>query len=124
MVTSNNFGSFGAFQPNEFFNQFDNDFFNQNPSIGGFDNFEDFLEEEPNIAFQGALNQANLPFNQRETAQRQRQDIFNRFQGLQRFDPSLRFTDLIGNFNFQRERFRTPLGQRGEQQRPRTSFVR
>jgi len=113
--------AFGQFQPNDFFNQFGTDFFSGTPSLFG---FEDFLEEEPNIAFQGALGRANLPFSQREQFQRQRQDIFNRFQGVQRFDPSQRFTPFIDAFDFNRERFRTPLGQRGESFQPRTTFVR
>jgi hypothetical protein len=115
---------FGAFQPNTFFNQFDQNFFDK-PS--GFPGFEDFLEEEPDIAFQGAVNKANMPFNQRQAAQKQRQEIFNRFQGLQRFDPKLRFTEYMDAFDFGRERFRTPLSQRGEGGRtfsPRASFVR
>ena len=68
-----------------------------------------------------------MPFNQRQTAQKQREEIFNRFQGLQRFDPKLRFTEYIDAFDFGRDRFRTPLGQRGEIGRtfnPRASFVR
>ena len=112
--------AFQGFQTDPFFNQFDQDFFSGETSNA----FFDFLEEEPNIAFQGALGRANLPFSQREQFQRQRQDIFNRFQGLQRFDPNLRFTNFIDAFNFNRERFRTPLGQRGEGFTPRTSFVR
>jgi hypothetical protein len=114
---------FGAFQTDPFFNQFDTGFFN-NPTSQDFSNF---LEEEPNLAFQGAVNRANMPFNQRQAAQKQRQEIFNRFQGLQRFDPKLRFTEYIDAFDFGRERFRTPLGQRGEGRsnfNPRTSFIR
>ena len=118
------FGSFGAFQPDNYFDQFKDSFFSQSPSMSG---FSDILEEEPNLAFQGAVNRANMPFNQRQAAQKQRQEIFNRFQGLQRFDPKLRFTEYIDAFAFGRERFRTPLGQRGEGRsnfNPRTSFIR
>tara|TARA_R110002033_G_scaffold92640_1_gene142057 strand:+ start:515 stop:886 length:372 start_codon:yes stop_codon:yes gene_type:complete len=118
------FGSFGAFQPDNYFDQFKDSFFSQSPSMSG---FSDILEEEPNLAFQGAVNKANMPFNHRQAAQKQRQEIFNRFQGLQRFDPKLRFTEYIDAFDFGRERFRTPLGQRGEGRsnfNPRTSFIR
>tara|TARA_R110001592_G_C12667762_1_gene703180 strand:+ start:106 stop:477 length:372 start_codon:yes stop_codon:yes gene_type:complete len=118
------FGSFGAFQPDNYFDQFKDSFFSQSPSMSG---FSDILEEEPNLAFQGAVNRANMPFNQRQAAQKQRQEIFNRFQGLQRFDPKLRFTEYMDAFDFGRERFRTPLSQREEGGRtfsPRASFVR
>jgi len=113
---------FSGFQTDPFFDQFQGDFFSGTPFAQS-DVFSDFLEEEPNLAFQGALNQQNLPFSHRQQLQQQRQDIFNKFQGLQRFDPSLRFTPFIENFNFGRERFRTPLNQRQEGT-PRTSFIR
>ena len=113
--------AFGAFQPNSFFDQFDNDFFSQASPFAGFD---DFLEEDEglNLSFQGALNRSNLPSSQRKKAQEQRQDIFSQFQGLQRFDPTQRFTPFIENFDFRRNQFQTPLG--GGRTSPRTSFIR
>ena len=118
---------FSGFQTDPFFDQFGGDFFS-NP-IDDIDNsFADFFEEEPEIPFQGALQKANLPFNQRQTFKNKRQEIFNQFQGLLRFDPTLRFTNLIDAFDFNRESFRTPPGQRvgggTSQFRPPTTFGR
>lgn len=71
--------------------------------------FADFVETEPEIPYQGALSRANLTPNQLRTFRGQRQNIFNQF--LSQLDeqmragqmPSARFSDFIGDFNFQRE---------------------
>lgn len=120
--------AFSGFQTDPFFNQFRGNPGGFNTGSSTFPGFEDFLEEGDegrNLAFQGALSQANLPFNQLQAAQRRRESIFNQFRGQQRFNPSLRLAPFLDAFNFQRDLFRTPLGQRGtEQSQPRTTFRR
>jgi len=68
--------------------------------------FADFLEQEPQIPFQGALQRAQLNPNQRDFFRNQFSDIFGQFQGLldqqirAGLTPDLRFADFVGNFDF------------------------
>ena len=65
--------------------------------------FIDFLEEEPNLAFQSALQRGNLTPNQLQFFQNQRGQFTDRFEGLlgqqiqQGQLPNLRFNDFINN---------------------------
>jgi hypothetical protein len=96
--------------------------------------FADILETEPDIPFQGALQRGNLTPNQMRQFQNQRGEVFRQFQGLldqqirAGLTPDLRFADFMGNFNFGREAFRTPPGQRvgggTSQFAPKTTFIR
>lgn len=95
--------------------------------------FQDFLEEEPNLAFQSALQRGNLTPNQLQFFQSQRNNIFDRFEGLlgqqiqQGELPNLRFNDFINDFDFNREFQLTPQSQRpgsGNRLNPRTTFLR
>lgn len=107
----------------------------QQQSQGGnpFNPFLDFLEEERNIPFQTALRGSNPTPNQLEFFQNDRKNIFDRFDALLGQDilggqtPNRRFTDFIGDFDFNREFQLTPQSQRpgGNQQRfnPRTRFI-
>lgn len=71
------------------------------PSNGGFD-FSDFLEEEPRLPFNAALNRGNFSGQQRNFFQNQFGNIFNRFLGTlgQQIEggqaPTARFTDFLG----------------------------
>lgn len=107
----------------------------QDQSNGSGNNpFLDFLEEERNFPFQAALRSQNLTPNQLQFFQKDRQNIFDRFDALLGQDilsgqtPSRKFTDFIGDFDFGREFQLTPQAQRpgGSQQRfnPRTAFLR
>jgi len=80
--------------------------------------FGDFLEEEPEIPFQGALRRANLTPNQFATFRNQRQNIFNQFlaklddQLQQGVLPEDRFSDFVNQFDFTKEFQRFAPGQR------------
>lgn len=94
----------------------------------------ELLEQEPDIAFQGALQRSNPSPNLLRQFQGQRQSLFDQFEGLLERQirggelPSLRFADFIGNFNFGREAFRTPPSEREgggtSQFAPPTQFLR
>jgi hypothetical protein len=126
---------FSTFQSDPFF-QFNNDFFNS--QVGPVRNIDSpfgfLLEEAPEIPFQGALQRANLSPNLLRMFEGQRSNLFNQFQGLldqqirQGMIPNLQFGDFMGNFDFGREAFRTPPGERigGGTSRfaPRTQFLR
>lgn len=126
---------FADFQSDPFFN-FSDDFFSSPvPPIGDSQSpFTDILEEQPDLAFQGALQRANPTPNLLRQFQNQRATLFGQFEGLQeqliRQDrlPDLRFADFIGNFDFAREAFRTPPSQRPgggtSQFAPPTTFFR
>jgi hypothetical protein len=126
---------FAGFQSDPFF-RFNNDFFSsQVEPVRSMDSpFGDILEMEPDIPFQGALQRANLSPNLLQMFQGQRSNLFNQFQGLldqqmrQGMIPNLRFGDFMGNFDFERESFRTPPSERigggTSQFAPRTSFFR
>ncbi len=96
--------------------------------------FIDFLEEEPNLPFQAALQRGNLTPNQLQFFQGQRKNIFDRFEGLlgnqiqQGQLPNLRFNDFINDFDFNREFQLAPPSQRpggsGNRLNPRTTFLR
>jgi hypothetical protein len=80
------------------------------PTLSFTDNpFIDFLEEEPDIAFQGALARGNLTPNQYQTFRNQRNTIYGQYQAklmeqMQKgIMPTERFTDFIGNFDFGKE---------------------
>ena len=62
---------FSGFQTDPFFDQFEGGFFDGTPFANS-DIFNDFLEQEPEIAFQGAI--AQFPASQRQQFQNQRQD--------------------------------------------------
>jgi hypothetical protein len=110
---------FADFQTDPFFDQFGDDFFSS--PVGPASElgvFGDLLEDQPEIPFQGALQRADLTPNLFQQFRGQRENLFNQFQGLldqqirQGLTPNVRFADFIGNFNFGRESFRTPPGQR------------
>ncbi len=93
--------------------------------------FQDFLEEEPNLAFQSALQRENLTPNQLQFFQNDRKRFFDRFEGLlgQQIQsgqvPNLRFADFIGDVDFNREFQLTPQNRRpGGVVNPRTTFLR
>lgn len=96
--------------------------------------YGDIFEEEPELPFQAALQRANPAPNLLRMFQGQRDDLFEQFQGLQARQilmgqqPTLRFADFMGNFNFEREAYRTPPSQRPgggtSQFAPRTEFLR
>jgi hypothetical protein len=124
---------FADFQDDPFFSfgtNFGEDIFPAaNLGIGG-----DLLELDPDLAFQGALQRNRPTPNLLQQFQGQRSQLFNQFQGLldqqirQGLVPNLRFGDFMGNFDFQRESFRTPPSERAgadvSQFRPRTEFFR
>ena len=72
-------------------------------------NFRDFLEEEPRLPFNAALNRFKQTGNQRNFFQNQFGNIFNRFLGTlgQQVEaggefgaaPTLRFEDFLGGRN-------------------------
>jgi len=82
--------------------------------------FIDFLEEEPDIPFFGALGRSDPTPNQRDFFQNQRNNIFNQFQGIldQQIRagelPSARFAEFVNQPNFFEEQFRS-------QQRPQAT---
>ena len=126
---------FADFQSDPFFDFGANFFQSQVDPTSQIDSpFADLLEQEPDIPFQGALQRANLTPNLLQQFQGQRSQLFNQFQGLldqqirQGLLPNLRFGDFMGNFDFQRESFRTPPSERAggdvSQFRPRTQFFR
>lgn len=97
-----------------------------------FNVFQDFLEEEPNIPFQAALQRGNLTPNQLQFFRNDRKNFFDRFEGLlgqqiqQGQTPNLRFTDFINDIDFNREFQLTPPNQRpgsGNRFNPRTRFI-
>ena len=89
-----------------------------------FNPFLDFLEEERNIPFQSALQGANLTPNQLQFFQNDRRSVFDRFDALfgnqiqQGEIPNARFTDFIGDFNFN-QAFRDAPGAQQFQQTQR-----
>ncbi len=92
--------------------------------------FQDFLEEEPNLAFQSALQRGNLTPNQLQFFQNDRKTFFDRFEGLlgQQIQsgqtPNLRFNDFINDVDFNREFQLTPQNRRpGGVVNPRTTFL-
>lgn len=114
---NNSFGSPGAF------------------GTPGFDDsiFADVLETERNLPFQAALQRQNFSPNQLSFFQNQRQNIFDRFEGLLGQDilsgraPDRRFTDFIDTFNFGQEFQQATPQQRGQNEarfNPRTTFLR
>ena len=80
--------------------------------------FADFLEQEPNFAFQASLERFNPTPNQREFLQNQRNNIFNQFEAKQGMllqagqPPNLRFNDFIQDFNFGQAFQGAPQSQR------------
>ena len=90
------------------------------------------LDENPQTAFFSFQNQFGQSPNQRRFIGNQFQDIHNQFLGMlgQQLrggeTPDLRFTDFLGDFNFN-EQFRSfSPTQRGQGQRnfsPRTRFL-
>ena len=80
--------------------------------------FGDYLETEPDIPYQGALAKGNLTPNQFQTFRNQRNTIFGQFQArlMAQFEqgqmPTERFTDFVGNFDFNKEFQRFAPGQR------------
>ena len=109
---------FTAFQTDPFFN------FNVPTSVNTVSNTEapfggaflDLLEDEPGLAFQGALQRSNPTPN--IFRQFQQSNFMDQFLGLQEqrirqgLSPDLRFADFMGNLDFGREAYRTPPGQR------------
>ena len=80
--------------------------------------FADYLEIEPDIPYQGALSKANLTPNQYQTFRNQRNNIFGQLQAkwMEQFQqglmPTERFTDFVGNFDFNKEFQRFQPSQR------------
>ena len=80
--------------------------------------FADYLETEPDIPYQGALAKGNLTPNQFQTFRNQRNTIFGQFQArlMAQFEqgqmPTERFTDFVGNFDFNKEFQRFQPSQR------------
>lgn len=92
----------------------------QPPTTNNFtsDILADYLDEEPDIPFQGALSRANLTPNQYQTFRNQRQNIFGQFQAMldnqlrQGQLPTGRFPDFADQFDFTKEFQRFAPGQR------------
>ena len=80
--------------------------------------FADYLETEPDIPYQGAVAKANLTPNQYQTFRNQRNTIFGQFQAklMEQFQqglmPTERFTDFVGQFDFNKEFQRFQPSQR------------
>lgn len=93
--------------------------------------FADFLEEQPNVAFQAFQPQGVSPAR-RNFFQKSFTDIHNQFLGqlgnqiLQGQQPTARFTDFLGSFDFGGFAASHSPFQRGEQQsrfQPSTRFL-
>lgn len=133
MVMGNQFrgATFSQFAPPSFFQNF-----NQPVAPASTLNspFADFLEENPRIPFQGAVQRASLSPNQRNFFRGQFDNIFGQFEGL--IDqairgggtPDARVADFFGNFDFQDEFSRLLPTQRPGAGplnfAPRTTFTR
>jgi hypothetical protein len=93
--------------------------------------FLDFLEEQPNVAFQASRPQGGSPASQR-FFQNQFENIHNRFLGqlgqqiLGGEPPTARFTDFLQDFDFGGFAASQSPFMRGEQQQrfaPSTRFL-
>jgi|TARA_Y100000310_G_scaffold293760_2_gene323592 hypothetical protein len=94
--------------------------------------FLDALEEEPRAGFFSFQEQFGRSPRQKEFFKSQFQDIHNRFLGELGKQirggevPTMRFTDFLSNFNFNREFASQPPALRGSfpgQFAPRTRFL-
>lgn len=117
MVQGNQFtgATFSQFAPPSFFQNFGQPVAPTSSLTGP---FADFLEQEPQIPFRGAVQRAGLSPNQRDFFRNQFSTIFGQFQGLldqqirAGLTPDIRFGDFVGNFDFQDEFNRLQPGQR------------
>ena len=96
------------------------------PGFGG------FLEENPNVSFQAALQGLDQPANQRRFYQNQFSNIYNEFLGniggqiKQGKTPSATFNEFLGEFPFSERFAATPPQQRGDfpsNVAPRTRYL-
>ena len=81
--------------------------------------FDDFLEEQPDFAFNAFLNQGRRSPNQRDFLRSSQSDIFDMFKGqlgqqiLGGQAPTARFTDFLKDFDFNNYFMNTPPLQAG-----------
>jgi hypothetical protein len=100
---------------------------------GSSDNpFGDFLEYNPNIAYQAHQGSFGQTPSSRNFFQNQFSNIHNQFLGqigqqiLGGQAPTARFTDFLGDFDFQKHAYGFTPGQRGQSSArytPRTRFI-